>query len=113
MDIQDMFNKAYIGLRSQGFQQCYIQGEGCMYSDGNGKHCAWGWVDPESWEIDVGSVDDLHNDGVGIAATLNEHELYFANKLQNAHDNTTGLLENNLQDRLIRLAAMYSLTVPE
>lgn len=42
---QEIFDAAYMGLKSQGFEQCMDEaGEVFAYDDGNGHHCAIGWA---------------------------------------------------------------------
>lgn len=107
MTNQEMFDKAWNGLKSQGFERCLGLTGCCMYNDGNGKHCAWGWVD-ESLTNENCCIEDLARYGVGLAATLNEDQLKFATRLQRAHDRD-GSMEQSLRD----LAKRYNLIVPE
>lgn len=115
MTIQEMFDKVYIGLASQGFEQCKYNKHktfySCAYSDDNGKHCAWGWVDLSLSASHAGNVQDLKNESIGIAATLNEEQLDFALKLQNAHDggDQPCVMKNNL----VYLALKYNLEIPK
>lgn len=113
MTLQEMFDKAYIGLASQHFEQCYSElADSCLYSDGEGKHCAWGWVDLSlGREILNLTVRELNQMNMGIAATLDEEQLDFASKLQIAHDNSSEYfpMENLLYD----LARQYNLTIPK
>jgi hypothetical protein len=107
MTNQEMFDKAWNGLKSQGFERCLGLTVCCMYNDGNGKHCAWGWVD-ESLSDEQCYVTDLAMEGIGLAATLDEDQLNFAAQLQRAHDRV-GSMEQSLRD----LAKRYNLIVPE
>lgn len=108
-----MFDKAYIGLASQDFEQCYNdEADSCLYSDNNGHHCAWGWVDLSLGnEIINTTVKDLNEIGIGIAATLDEEQLLFATKLQIVHDNYSCPFV--MRCYFNRLAREYNLTIPK
>lgn len=111
MTIQEMFDKAYIGLASQGFEQCYDELEdACVYSDGKGNHCAWGWVDPSIGETQSGNVEELNRHQIGIAGTLNEEQLNFAGDLQGAHDIADD--SQDMKKLLNDVAKRYNLSIP-
>lgn len=111
MTIQEMFNKAYIGIRSQGFSRCYVEGK-CVYSS-NGKHCAWGWVDTNipDGAYPSSNVKDLYYMKKGVAAHLSFDELGFAYELQHTHD--VSYTEYSMEMNLRGLATHYGLTIPE
>lgn len=103
---QEMFNRSYVGLRSQNWEQCIGATGVCVYSDGNGRHCAWGWVDPEleNCGILVGNLT------IGVAKFLTPEQRLFATDLQNSHDNADSAA--NMERRMRDVANKYSLTVP-
>lgn len=109
MTLQEMFDKAYMGLYSQGFKKCNNSVH-CVYSDGKGNHCAWGWVDPTLGADVTGRVYSLYQSGVGIAGTLNEGQLNFASDLQGAHD--ASCTPKHMKRLLNNLAQQYNLLVP-
>lgn len=113
MNIQEMFNKAVIGLRSQGFQRCSTYGGmGCAYSNEDGtQHCAWGWVDPSLGPEVESYIDGLAARHIGVASGLNRSELDFARKLQMAHD--VGKTPDSMQQNLRNVALAWSLQFPE
>lgn len=113
MTIQEMFNKAYLGLASQGFQRCISEDGRCVYSSNDATmHCAWGWVDPSLGPEVTGSVKSLRdNSMMGVAATLSESDLIFALELQNAHDSAAD--SKYMRTRLGVVARNYNLTIPE
>lgn len=104
---QEMFNRAVRGLRSQGFERC-MSNPGPdldpepVYNDGNGRHCAWGWVDrsigPEA-KNNAFFVEDLALEGVGIAKSLTTDLLAFGRNLQWCHDDspTPAVMERRLR----------------
>jgi hypothetical protein len=106
---QEMFNRAYLGLRSQGFVRCVNKEGYCRYSD-NGKHCSWGWVDQNLDENRTGSVYNLNRMHIGEASLLDDEHLKFANDLQNAHDHADE--PNIMKSDLHSLAITYNLKVP-
>jgi len=119
MTRQEMFNKAVRGLRSQGFERCTrkapneYKDEVCVYDDGNGKHCAWGWVDESTWSYKEArdTVDNLANRGVGLAASLPYEDRQWASRLQQCHDKAYDAegVEHNLR----QFAKEFSLVFPE
>lgn len=109
LTMQEMFNRAVIGLRSQGFEKCGDD-SGCMYSDGEGKRCAWGWVDTSLGQDVVGGVDCLRSGGVGLASTLSADEMTFARALQDAHDTSRDCF---MEEDLRGLGSRFGLTFPE
>lgn len=88
MTRQEMFNKAYLGLKSQGFKPCVDARGHSTYDDGNGRHCAWGWVDEESWG-EQGPVLSLKTKLVNAARDSWEFlskDCLFISGLQSCHD---------------------------
>lgn len=114
MTIQEMFDKAYIGLASQGFEKCKLEKikdnfSPCAYSDGKGNHCAWGWIDlslgPEAF-----GVINLWRHNIGVAGTLDQKQLGFAVDLQGAHD--TAADSKDMKKLLNDVAKRYNLSIP-
>jgi hypothetical protein len=91
MTKQEMFDKAWRGLSSQNWERCVNEYGKCVYSDGTGKHCAWGWVDPEA----DGHVDVYRVGGIA----------------QWAHD-TEDSPTKSMKQRFVELADAYHLEVP-
>lgn len=107
---QEMFNRAYLGLKSQGFNQCMIDGT-CVYNGPNGQHCAWGWVDTVPDRHNGVSVGTLAFRGIGLAARLSLDDLNWADKLQACHDQAFDA--RAVKVRLETFAAKCDLTIPE
>lgn len=113
LTIQEMFDRAVIGLRSQGFERCADVYGQCCYADGKGRHCAWGWVDTELTN-EIGGIGTLSNFGKGLAKDLTHEEVAFVGALQCAHDGSSPLLrETGMEPRLRALAEQYGLDYPE
>ena len=98
---QEMFNRAVIGLRSQGFERCQVNGES-VYGDDCGRHCAWGWIDPVASakpEYARYYVSGLMSDGIGLAASQDLTGIEFATQLQWCHDDsrTPATMERRLK----------------
>jgi hypothetical protein len=126
MTKQEMFDRAWNGLKGQGFTQCHsdripaLKGRmdvpGCLYDDGEGHRCAWGWVDPDGTSLATrgeylsGGVDRLQRKGIGLAAHLSLKDLSFAQALQAAHDNC--YTPEDTEQALRRVAKEWGLTVP-
>lgn len=124
---QEMFNRAWIGLKLQGFKRCSVDesDSGCKYKIDN-THCAWGWVDPAGTAdslVAYGSVYGLVTRQTGVAAQLPSDpagpRLFFAMKLQRAHDlpsgydRPDGYTPEAVEASLRGLAKKFNLTIPE
>lgn len=115
MTKQEMFDKACIGLKTQDFQRC-MDTKGCVYSDNEGHHCAWGWVDPEGTADCDGDVQRLKSEGIGLAVTLSDedvergepHSSGFVTALQQAHDH--GPTASQMIHNLRTLATRFGLS---
>ena len=105
MSKQEMFNRAYRGLASQGWVRS-IDSSGCVYKNERGHRCAWGWVDLSLDANDIGPVADLN---AGIAADLGFNELVFATQLQNLHDSSE---DWKLEADFVSFADRNNLTIP-
>lgn len=105
---QEMFDRAWRGLASQGWRRA-AAGSRCAYLTADGCRCAWGWVDPEGTADQLGTVRDLHTEGIGIAARLSHEDLIFAATLQSAHDLSS---DDALQEDMRQFAFQRGLTVP-
>lgn len=120
MTKQEMFDKAYIGLRNQGFERCMsssdpLLGPYCSYSraDRPDMHCAWGHIDPSIGEDEGRGVETLWCEHIGVAGDLSMEDgtLMFAKELQKVHDKSEE--PKFMEIRLRNLAAKHQLTVPE
>jgi hypothetical protein len=109
MTNQEMFDRAWHGLQSQGFRRCTGPDGRPTYVNDGGWHCAWGWVDTAQ-RAKCATVATLCNLREGLAATLDEQGLKFAMALQTAHDygKTPWGMEANLRE----LAKDCGLVVP-
>lgn len=127
---QEIFDRAYLGLASQGFQRCTVSAKGvelyCAYSSGDGRHCAWGWVDTTLGPEVEGAVS---NDIPGLAMMLRAlgrgDIIRFGQELQNAHDRPAGFdydalsgcrpmsVAEAVRGSLEAVARNHGLTVPE
>ena len=121
MDKQEIFNKAYLGLKSQGFAKSF-DGKVCLYRDTEGRKCAVGYlipdelysVDMEGWVVsilverfpEIAKILGVQDSDGPIPVSF----LSFLDELQMCHDfgHTPEKMEKNLQD----FAHDCSLTVP-
>ncbi len=110
--IQEWFNIAYEGLSSQNWVKCMATDGWCRYSNEKGQHCAWGWVDKDTWHL-MGSVGALANSpkATPLLKSMTEEEIKFAMDLQAAHDMSTS--SASMEDNMRRLAILHNLTVPK
>lgn len=141
MTLQEMFNRSYLGVLSQGRKS--HNGPRCLYSH-DGAHCAIGWLLPEpiahAWDNipnghagEVQSFSFIHEnqsevdhafwrdharddlDSLGI--DTDEATVAFLAKLQLAHDGWNERLHGSFldyfTDQMSFIAADYGLTIPE
>lgn len=112
---QEMFNRAWNGLKSQGWRQARRIHGACVYQTEDGRRCAWGWVDT-SLTDQGGGVYSLRSSRIGIAARLSSDDLEFASALQAAHDGSGsgGAVYNpsELEQRFREFAHFYKLEIP-
>ena len=108
MTNKEMFDKAWNGLKSQGWQKA-MEGDHCVYLTSDGKRCAWGWVDPEGTCGETGVVEQLARRGIGLASCLSYNGQCFARSLQYAHD---GSNPNRLEQSMRDFAENWGLTIP-
>lgn len=110
---QEMFDRAVVGLRSQGFKKCTdITESVCSYVNDDGTmHCAWGWVDTSTKASYVGSVWNLRQMGRGLAARLELPDVGWAHALQICHDRSTSPAD--MEKRLREFAKRFDLTFKE
>lgn len=110
---QEMFNRAFLGLASQGWMQA-ISGGTCRYATPDGRRCAWGWVDRFLTSMHGGSVWNLRSQHLGIAAIIPEEDMDFARRMQNAHDCLgASRSAEDLEYRFRDFAKFNNLTIPE
>jgi len=111
LTLQEMFDRAVRGLSNQGWTRCTSDLK-CVYSDGKGKHCAWGWVDQSLNKNVTGDVYELHYAGIGLANDLDYASVRFAQRLQSTHD-FGALVPEKLKEQFKNLGIQYCLTWPE
>lgn len=109
---QEMFNRAVVGLRSQGFERCVNAYSEPLYCDSSGKHCAVGWIDTDlRADQSTWFVDDLAIETKGVLSHMTIDELEFARQLQWCHDEAT--TPAIMERRLKRLGERLKLTWPQ
>lgn len=114
LNLQQIFDKVWIGLKSQGFYQS-LEEKSCCYRGEGGRKCAVGWLIPDdkydpNWEnttseylfIEVPGFDQI----VGVDDIVKGH----LNELQRIHDcNNT---PESMKHALTNFAYRYGLTIP-
>lgn len=113
--LQQAFNKAYLGLKAQGFERSH-ENEACLYRGPDGKKCAIGHVIPDEHyrpEMEDGSVFYIAQRcpealPVGLRGMPAQRALH---RLQRCHDQA--LDPEDMQRRLVHYAEDWGLTVPE
>ncbi len=110
---QEMFNRAWNGLRSQGWRKAMRNEATCTFLTADGLRCAWGWVDPEGTVVNgmsrLGGVMSLHLERHGIAGLLSLQDAEFASKMQCAHDDAGN---GALRAAMVQFAKDYGLEIP-
>ena len=90
MTLQEAFDKAARGLKSQGFNRSVTSGNWCQYNGPDDRHCAVGWLIAD---VDlpahmngknIGDLMDRHTD---VSDRLKGISRPFLRDLQSCHDN--------------------------
>lgn len=115
---QEIFTKAYNGLKSQGFQRSvspiHFHSYSCRYRGANGMKCAVGWLmDDDKY---TSSFEGYTPNGAYTlpeyweAVNCSRDDSFFLKELQKAHDNgdTPELMINNLET----VAGVHGLEIP-
>ena len=116
LTLQLMFDRAWNGLKSQGWERCVrgILGD-CVYrvtlEDGTVRHCAWGWVDKDSWPYGNVAFGQLSTP-TAVAARNITNACSLARALQVAHDGGFTEMEG-MEVRMRQVAARFKLKVPD
>lgn len=113
--LQQAFDKAYLGLKAQGFERSH-ENEVCLYRGPDGKKCALGHLIPDDQYR-----HDMEGRGVGwilrnfpeaLPLELhNDRTMRDLRRLQQCHD-LSGSPEA-MKARLHQYAEVHGLTVPE
>jgi hypothetical protein len=114
MTRQEIYNKAYLGLASQGWVQSINDMELCQYRSGDGRKCAVGWLIP-----DDKYEKSMENTGIGQLIRYREfdciaelaHEERFLSQLQSAHDEEH--IPDNMKARFEAIAIEWGLEIPK
>lgn len=109
---QEMFDRAWNGLKSQGWRKAMVP-SGCVYLTADGRRCAWGWVDPDGTSDKSGTVYGLltnWGNACGLFARLDYDDREWASALQNTHDLAK---EGELEASMREFAKTSGLKVPD
>lgn len=112
--LQQAFDKAYLGLKAQGFERSYGN-DICLYRGPDGKKCALGHLIPDDQyrhDMEAKSVHTINNlFPNALPEGLRDLDGRRAlNALQRCHDFAVDAAD--MRDRLVHFAEMHDLTVP-
>jgi hypothetical protein len=118
LDRQAAFNRAWEGLKEQGFKQArgsYPGGgvTGCrFFVPESGHRCAWGHVDPMgSQQVGSGGILSAQlSDKANLATYLGEDDIHWAGALQSCHDESE--TPHEMVRALMAFAVQHKLTIP-
>lgn len=113
MNNQEVFDKAYLGLKSQGFQQSINEHGKCVYRS-KGKHrCAIGHCIPDNlYKPDIeGTCATFMVSMLDYQTLFSDVDGYFLDDLQNIHDEYKD--PEMMELKLKEFAKKHDLTVPE
>lgn len=122
MKMQDYFDKAYNGLKSQDFQRSYNEDRGsCVYYDEETKcRCAFGWVlSDEDIDFIVEHDFNTQTDYSNLPEEIKDkypiedcnNIAWFFHQLQGAHDSAYSKL--SMKRNLEQFAERFGLKYPE
>lgn len=113
MNNQEIFNKVWKGLKSQGWQRS-VRGEKCLYRGPDGLKCAIGHLIPDEhyWkEMEGKTVYTLMDTYPNL--NLSTMNLGFLDSLQTIHDLSWECTPQELEEKYRRFARDQGLTIPE
>lgn len=116
MNKQEIFDKVYLGLKSQGFIQALGEFEDCQYRGVNGTKCAVGFlIEDEDYTDEFEGVGIVGNvllqDYLKNRWNIEPDTTRFLLNLQHAHDD--GFHPNVMKINLTAVAKEHGLTIPE
>ena len=110
---QEIFTKAYLGLKGQDWARITGLTGTCVYTDHSGRHCAIGHV----FEVPT----DLQNDGINSPGfrgffrdngyDFSQDDIDWMKSLQLQHDNADGY--HGMRDNMEHFARQSGLEIPE
>ena len=107
---QEIFNKAFAGLRSQGFARSYESKSGCLYRHG-ALRCAIGWCIPdENYRVGLENCRANHPKVREAAEIPPDIYHWFLRDLQSCHD--AAISQEEMEKNLRAFAISNSLTIP-
>jgi len=114
MNKQQIFDKAYLGLKSQGFKQSRRRVSSqirtlCSYRGGEGRKCAVGWLIPDSIykpSFELMSLSKLMRK-LGVSDSLDS----FVYSLRLAHDQSH--FPEDMSEELVAIAKKHNLKIPQ
>jgi hypothetical protein len=118
--LQEMFNRSYLGVLSQGRQSRNFR-DVCVYFTSPTCKCGIGWLLPDGVAQALDEINPLYGAPVNLPIVRDELDacgiptdaetMVFLVKLQNAHDTLGGT--SHYRETMRRIAANYSLTIPD
>ena len=112
MNKQEIFDKVYLGLKSQNFEQSY-SGGACMYRSPNGLKCAAGWLIPDEMYCEIYEGFSAEHPFIRqqMFGQFDDQQIAFIQALQELHDNCAD--PDDMQRILNNFAELHKLTVPQ
>lgn len=128
---QELFNIAWNGIKSQGFQQSVLRNEdgspkrthggdgvvSCAYRDPQGRKCAVGWMIPDEYyhpalENKLASSPEVCK-AAGLVGGEWNGEPNFARQLQAVHDSVESSTPEGMEKNLREFALQHGLDIPQ
>ncbi len=128
---QELFNIAWNGIKSQGFQQSVLRNEdgspkvipggdgaaSCAYRDPQGRKCAVGWMIPDEnyhpgLENKLASSPEVCKAADLVGGEWDE-EPNFARHLQTVHDSSASRTPEGMERNLREFALNHGLDIPQ
>jgi hypothetical protein len=110
---QEIFDIAWTGLKSQGFNQALMAGDPqkvCAYRGAGGSKCAIGWCIPDDYDGHIPECTGVAHPCIKGPAGIDDEDLAFAGQLQSCHD--TGETPSEMEASLRAFAREHDLTIP-
>jgi hypothetical protein len=108
---QQIFDRAWEGLKLQNFEQCTNSSGICQFSNEAGRRCAIGWVNPQLTNESDNFRTIWHSDIGHFKSLVDYDDLGLLEVLRQAHDGSSSPAE--MRENMVQLAAKYKFTIPD
>jgi len=113
MKNQEIFDKAYLGLKSQGFIRSVSSGISCVYRGPEGRKCAVGWLIPDEkydpkFDTEIWGFQRIFKE---IRISISQQQDFLIEELRFCHDSSRQ--PETMRNKLHTIAKDFNLKIPQ